>query len=198
MTSISWNASVTALADAKQQSTRQLLAPSAARESGVEDGGGGTARPATTNPSSRGGRSTNRPGSRRTTSRSPTRGTGERAGLMTSSTAEDDQGAEPTEYDDRFAKLRTKVSAALLRRQRELAQTTCSLCSSLLLQPRRMTRCRHVLCALCVERSVLYHNECPVHSTRRHGDTRLGARRAHAHAYIADDHSTKDGQCMAW
>ena len=23
-------------------------------------------------------------------------------------------------------------------------------------------RCRHVLCALCVERSILYHHECPV------------------------------------
>lgn len=65
-------------------------------------------------------------------------------------------------YDDRFFKLRAKVSAALLRRQKELAQIVCSLCNNLLLQPRRLQRCRHVLCALCTERSILYHQECPV------------------------------------
>lgn len=78
---------------------------------------------------------------------------------MTSASAEEDV---ETEYDDRFSKLRAKLSMALTRRQRELAQTTCSLCFALLLQPRRLIRCRHVLCALCIERSIVYHNECPV------------------------------------
>ena len=65
-------------------------------------------------------------------------------------------------YDDTFATLRGQLSRALLRRQRELTQSLCSLCSSMLLEPARMGMCRHVLCALCVERSTYYHRECPV------------------------------------
>jgi len=77
--------------------------------------------------------------------------------------AEDD--AEDVEFDDRFAVLRGKLSKALQRRQKEIMQTLCSLCQSLLLDPTRLTRCRHVLCRLCVERSIFYHRECPVCAT---------------------------------
>ena len=76
--------------------------------------------------------------------------------------AGEDPDKEDVEYDDRFAAVRGAMSTSLLRRQKELMQTLCSLCSSLLLQPTRLASCRHVLCALCVERSVLYHRECPV------------------------------------
>ena len=82
--------------------------------------------------------------------------------------AANDEGAEgrdEDDYDDRFAVLRGKLAKALLRRQRELAQTLCSLCDSPLLRPTRLVACRHVLCALCVERSILYHRVCPVCAT---------------------------------
>ena len=71
-------------------------------------------------------------------------------------------GEEDEEYDDRFASLRGQMSSALLRRQRELTQCVCSLCSGILLRPTRLINCRHVLCELCVERSIVYHRECPV------------------------------------
>jgi hypothetical protein len=75
------------------------------------------------------------------------------------------EGRDEDDYDDRFAVLRGKLAKALLRRQRELAQTLCSLCKSPLLRPTRLVACRHVLCALCVERSILYHRVCPVCAT---------------------------------
>lgn len=102
----------------------------------------------------------------RSSSRSSSGGGG--GGLLTAAAAggDDDDERERDEnedaYDDRLVKLRGKLSAVLQRRQTELAQTTCSLCANLLLLPRRNVRCRHVLCALCVERSILYQNECPV------------------------------------
>ena len=75
------------------------------------------------------------------------------------------EGAEEQEeddYDDRFAAVRGRLAKALLRRQRELCETLCGLCKSPLLQPTRLLKCRHALCALCVERSIFYHRECPV------------------------------------
>jgi hypothetical protein len=158
--SASWNGCVTAVAAAKRESTRQLLA----RASTMRDEDGGLATPAplasaASRPSSR---ASSRLSSRRT-SRSPLRGERQGpAGLLTSSSLQEEEAEDDGEYDDTFAKCRAKLSSVLLRRQRELAQTTCSLCSALLLQPRRMMRCRHVLCALCVERSIVHHSECPV------------------------------------
>ena len=69
---------------------------------------------------------------------------------------EEDEEAD-REVDDRFAVVRGQMSRALLRRQSELVQSICSLCSSLLLQPTRLVNCRHALCALCVERSTMCH-----------------------------------------
>ena len=55
----------------------------------------------------------------------------------------EDPDAGDDDYDDRFAAVRGLLSRALLRRQKELMQCVCSLCSSLLLQPSRCVRwCR--------------------------------------------------------
>ena len=42
------------------------------------------------------------------------------------------------------------------RSQRELSQTRCDFCSFQLRQPYRMLGCRHVVCRLCAESTVLY------------------------------------------
>lgn len=73
-----------------------------------------------------------------------------------------EQGQDAVQFDDRFTALRGSLSRALLGRQTELMSTVCSLCASAVLEPSRLSNCRHVLCGLCVERTIMYHRECPV------------------------------------
>ena len=65
-------------------------------------------------------------------------------------------------YDRRFGEMRSELASLLERKKLELSEVTCSCCYELLQAPTRMQRCRHVLCSLCVENSVLYFRECPV------------------------------------
>jgi len=92
-------------------------------------------------------------------------------GKRKSETTDEDEEARhaAAQADDtRFFHLRAQLSSALVRAQRELSQTRCDLCSLQLRQPHRMLGCRHVLCQMCVEASVMYWDECPCCSTTTH------------------------------
>ena len=144
-----WNTLMTSLSLDKRESTNVLKAEKAEKLARAKSGKGGDAEGKV--------RSGSGGGEKSSTSAAAAAAVAAQAG------AEEDE--EDVEFDDRFAVLRGKLSKALQRRQREIMQTLCSLCSSLLLNPTRLTRCRHVICRLCVERSIFYHRECPVCAT---------------------------------
>ena len=73
--------------------------------------------------------------------------------------------AQSDSLEARFASLKLKLMAALVKRQQELAQTACDLCGSILIQPSRAPHCRHAFCAVCAESALLYFKECTVCGT---------------------------------
>ena len=70
---------------------------------------------------------------------------------------------EIVKVDAHFRELRSEAYLQLRSRQQELTkQLTCARCSNPLFDPTRLAGCRHVLCPICVEATVLYFAECPV------------------------------------
>eukprot|EP00927_Polykrikos_kofoidii_P017135 TRINITY_DN17776_c1_g1_i1.p1 TRINITY_DN17776_c1_g1~~TRINITY_DN17776_c1_g1_i1.p1 ORF type:complete len:1160 (-),score=176.85 TRINITY_DN17776_c1_g1_i1:286-3390(-) len=64
--------------------------------------------------------------------------------------------------DDRLQRKQRENQEAEEEQAREDAQTSCDLCSEVLLDPIRLTNCRCALCACCVQTTVRYLRSCPV------------------------------------
>ena len=76
--------------------------------------------------------------------------------------AGDDNDDEAPDSEDEEKRDARAAAAAAATAEREAAATRCDLCAQALIEPLRLTRCRHVLCAVCVEATVVYSRHCPV------------------------------------
>jgi len=80
-----------------------------------------------------------------------------------------DDGADADEEDEAASSgyslvynLRSRLSLAIRGRKKELMQMSCSMCFSPLISPARIVSCRHVLCEVCVEKTIFYFRDCPI------------------------------------